>query len=186
MTALELLPKGAIVRRAGQLVAVPFGSKRRRINFGRGPRIATLAPWGDVATAYYSTGIPNIEAYVVMPPMAALMGRAARYLGPLFRIEAVQAFMTRSVQSGPAGPTEEGRGLTRSSIWGQVTDERGGRAVSRMQGPEAGATWTVMTSLAVLQRVLAGDAPPGFQTPAMAYGADFVLDGEGVTREDLA
>ncbi len=30
-----------------------------------------------------------------------------------------------------------------------------------------------------------GSAPAGFQTPAKAYGPDFVLAIEGVTREDL-
>ncbi len=32
---------------------------------------------------------------------------------------------------------------------------------------------------------LAGKAPPGFQTPAKAYGADFLLGSSGVRREDL-
>ncbi len=35
----------------------------------------------------------------------------------------------------------------------------------------------------VVERVLAGDAPVGYQTPARAYGADFVLELEGVTRQ---
>jgi short subunit dehydrogenase-like uncharacterized protein len=30
-----------------------------------------------------------------------------------------------------------------------------------------------------------GGAVPGFQTPAQAYGADFILDFPGVTREDI-
>ncbi len=33
--------------------------------------------------------------------------------------------------------------------------------------------------------VLEGNALLGFQTPSLAYGADFVLECEGVTREDL-
>jgi hypothetical protein len=36
----------------------------------------------------------------------------------------------------------------------------------------------------VVRRVLAGAAPPGFQTPSSAYGADFVLELEGVERTD--
>jgi short subunit dehydrogenase-like uncharacterized protein len=34
--------------------------------------------------------------------------------------------------------------------------------------------------------VLLGEAKPGFQTPATAFGADFVLSLPGVKREDLA
>jgi hypothetical protein len=40
-------------------------------------------------------------------------------------------------------------------------------------------------ALAAVQKVLTGNAPPGFQTPALAYGADFVLECAGVTREDV-
>jgi hypothetical protein len=46
-------------------------------------------------------------------------------------------------------------------------------------------TWTARTALAAIEKVLAGNVSPGFQTPSLAYGADFVLEGEGVTREDL-
>jgi hypothetical protein len=34
--------------------------------------------------------------------------------------------------------------------------------------------------------VVPTNAPPGLQTPGLAYGTDFVLECEGVTREDLA
>jgi hypothetical protein len=39
--------------------------------------------------------------------------------------------------------------------------------------------------LAVARRVLAGDAPAGYQTPATAYGGEFVMGVPGVTREIL-
>ena len=58
-------------------------------------------------------------------------------------------------------------------------------AVSRLHGPEAVATWTSQTTLAAIQKVLGGNAPAGFQTPAMAYGADFVLQCKDVEREVL-
>ena len=44
---------------------------------------------------------------------------------------------------------------------------------------------TVHTAVAALERTLAGDATPGYQTPATAFGPDFVLSVDGVTREDL-
>jgi short subunit dehydrogenase-like uncharacterized protein len=52
-----------------------------------------------------------------------------------------------------------------------------------LQGPE-GYTLTVLTALAILERVVAGDAPPGFKTPSLVYGPDFVLTIPGVVRED--
>jgi short subunit dehydrogenase-like uncharacterized protein len=68
-------------------------------------------------------------------------------------------------------------------LWGEVSDHEGRRAVSRLRGPE-GYTFTMLTALAAMARVLSGDAPPGYQTPSLAYGADFVLDVSGVERTD--
>ena len=83
------------------------------------------------------------------------------------------------------GPTDDERNRTMTHVWGEVEDDPGRRAVSRLHGPEAGVVWTARAALAAVQKVLTGNAPPGFQTPALAYGADFVLECEGVTREDL-
>jgi saccharopine dehydrogenase (NAD+, L-lysine-forming) len=55
--------------------------------------------------------------------------------------------------------------------------------MTRLRGPD-GYTFTVRAALAVVERVLAVEAPPGFQTPSTAYGADFVLGLEGVARHD--
>ncbi len=41
-------------------------------------------------------------------------------------------------------------------------------------------------ALGAARKALNGVAPPGYQTPASAFGQDFVLEGEGVTREDVA
>jgi molybdate-binding protein len=49
-----------------------------------------------------------------------------------------------------------------------------------------GYTLTALTSLAAAAKVLSGDARLGFQTPSLAYGAEFILEIEGVEREDVA
>ncbi len=84
------------------------------------------------------------------------------------------------------GPSAELRARTRTHVWGEVADEQGRRAVSRLHGPEAGLAWTTITALGAAQKALNGAAKAGYQTPATALGKDFVLEGEGVTREDVA
>jgi len=44
---------------------------------------------------------------------------------------------------------------------------------------------TAHTAVAAAERVLAGGATPGFRTPSLAFGSQFILGIEGVTREDL-
>ncbi len=69
-------------------------------------------------------------------------------------------------------------------MWGEVTDDHDKHAVSRLEIPD-GYDLTAQTALAVVSRVLAGQVKPGFQTPAMFFGADFILEFEGVSRQDL-
>jgi short subunit dehydrogenase-like uncharacterized protein len=180
-TAIELFRFGDRVRRGGALVSPTQPGKTRHVDFGRGPVEVTLFTWGDVFTAYYSTGIPNIEVYTVIPPVARRLMGAARLARPLFRVRAVRELATRLVRPGRAG---EARARATTHVWGEVTDEAGGIARARLHGPEAGVVWTAHCALAAVQRVLAGAAPSGYQTPARAYGADFVLE-DAVTREDI-
>lgn len=183
-TSVEMLPYGGKVRKNGELKTVPLGSKTRRIDFGSGPRKATLAPWGDVFTAYYSTGIPNIEDYVIYPRGAGAKLFAYRMLRPLFFWSVVRNYAKRSINSRPPGPTEQERSTTRTIVWGEVTDDRGRKAVSRLEGPETYA-WTAITALGAVERVLARSVPFGFQTPSLALGPDFVLECGDVKRTDV-
>jgi short subunit dehydrogenase-like uncharacterized protein len=181
-TSIELIPYGGRVRRNGQLVPFPAERETRMINFGRGPEQAILFPWGDVFTAFYSTGIPNISDYFVLPPaLGQRMGMMSR-LRPMLKFSVVRQMMQSQVMPGPIPAA---RAATRVDVWGQVEDDAGGHATARLHGPEAGVEWTGLAALAVVRRVLAGEAPEGFQTPARAYGADLVMECEGVTREDV-
>jgi len=182
-TAIEGLGRGGLVRRGGALTPVPVASKTRTIDFGDGPRRAVTIPWGDVSTAWHSTGIPDIEVYMAAPLLLRALARASRPLGPLLGSGAVRRFLTARVRAGAPGPSEEERRRGRAFVWGEAEDDAGRRAVSRLATPE-GYTLTAHAALAVVECVLAGGAPAGFQTPSKAYGPDFVLGLEGVTRTD--
>ncbi len=184
LTAIEGLGRPGLVRRGGVLAPVPPAWKSRRIDFGEGPRTAITIPLGDLSTAWHSTGIPDIEVYWAAPLGLRALAVASRYLGPVLGSAPVRRFLTARVRAGAPGPTEEERRRGRTFAWGEVEDEGGRRAVSRIAMPE-GYTFTARAALAAVERVLAGQAPAGFQTPASAYGPDFVLGVPGVTRHDL-
>jgi len=184
LTAIEGLPRQGAVRREGKLVQVPLFGKTRKIDFGRGPRTAMNIPWGDVSTAYYSTGIPNIETYMVLPKSVLRMRRLLRPLIGLTTKPVVQRLLRQAVMKSPPGPTAEARSLSRSMLWGEASDNLGHSVIARMETPN-GYDLTAETALAAVERILSGDFKPGFQTPSLAYGADFILEFEGVRREDL-
>jgi short subunit dehydrogenase-like uncharacterized protein len=184
-TAIEGLGRAGLVRRGGVLAPVPPAWKTRRIDLGEGiKRKAVTMPLGDLGAAWRSTGIPDIELYLVAPAGLRALAAATRYLGPLLRWDPVRRFLTARVRSGSPGPTDAERQRGHGLVWGEVEDEAGRRAESRLATPEA-YTFTARAALGVVERVLAGQAPAGFQTPAKAYGPDFVLSIPGVTRTDL-
>jgi short subunit dehydrogenase-like uncharacterized protein len=163
---------------------VPAAYRTRDFDFGRGPRPAVCIPWGDVSTAFHSTGIPNVEVYMAAPWALRATLRATRLLTPLLRTRAVRGFLTRRVQAGPPGPTADERARGASVVVGEAQDERGGRVAARLRGPE-GYDFTVLTALRAVARVLSEPPRAGFATPSLAFGADFALEIPGVQREDL-
>jgi short subunit dehydrogenase-like uncharacterized protein len=181
-TVVESLGGGSVVREDGDLREVPLGERTRTIDFGEGARLATSIPWGDVSTAYRSTGIPNVEFYTGVSETELRVLKNLRSLGWLLGSGPVQTLLRAMVERGVSGPDERERRAGESLLWGEVRDGAGNAVTARLHGPETYA-FTVETALAVLERVLDGDAPAGYQMPATAYGDDLVLDVEGVTIE---
>jgi short subunit dehydrogenase-like uncharacterized protein len=64
-----------------------------------------------------------------------------------------------------------------------VEDNQGRRVTSRLKTPE-GYTLTALTAVGAAKKALTGSASAGFNTPSLAYGADFILEFEGVVRSD--
>jgi short subunit dehydrogenase-like uncharacterized protein len=183
-TAIEGLGRGGLVRRGGVLTPVPSAWKTRRIDFGEGARAAVSLPLADLTTAWHSTGIPDIEVYFAASPGLRALAVADRYARGLLGSAGVRRFLAAHVHAGPRGPSAEERRRGRGFVWGEVEDDAGGRATSRLALPD-GYTFTARAALAAVERALSGQALPGFQTPAKAFGPDFVLGVEGVTRTDL-
>jgi short subunit dehydrogenase-like uncharacterized protein len=180
-TAVENAHAGGLVRRDGRLVRVPAAWRTRSIDFGDGPEKAVSIPWGDVASAYHTTGIGNVEVYVAVPVAVRMATRATRYLGPLLATRPVRRFLTARVRRGPPGPTAEQRTQGESRLWAEARDAAGGVACARLRTPEP-YELTTWTALELAERAVRGDLPPGFHTPAGACGPDFVLSFPGVER----
>jgi short subunit dehydrogenase-like uncharacterized protein len=174
--------RGGAIRKDGKITPVTAAWKSREIDFGEVKKLGVTIPWGDVSTAYYSTGIPNIEVFTVMPKQNLKMLKMSRYIGWLLAAKPVQDYLQKQIPAG--GPSDEERAKGKTLLWGEASDLNGNRVVSRMQGPE-GYTITALAALNIAQKILDGNFQPGFQTPAKAYGADLVLEIDGVTRQDV-
>jgi short subunit dehydrogenase-like uncharacterized protein len=183
-TAAEGLHLGSAVRKDGKIIPVPAAHKTRTFDFGEGTKAAVTIPWGDVSTAYHSTKIPNIEVYSALPPSTQRIMRWSRPFAPLFGTALAQRIIKSRIRSGPAGPTPEQRARGRSLLYAEAEDKNGVKMAARFAGPE-GYTLTALTAILVAEKVLAGGAKPGFQTPSLAFGKDFPLELAGFSRTDV-
>jgi short subunit dehydrogenase-like uncharacterized protein len=172
-TMLETAPRGGRVRIDGQLTRVATAWKTLEVPFRQGTRTAVTIPWGDVASAYYSTGIGNIEVYMAAPVSQITMLRRMRWILPAFGVWPINSFLASRMGRQIHGPSEESRARDTSSLWGCVEDGAGKRVTATLTTPN-GYSLTVETALAAVGRVLETPPPSGFLTPSRAFGADFI------------
>jgi len=176
-TFFEHLGSGSTVRRDGQLVDVPLASASRTVDFGAGPRSAVRMPWGDVVTAYYTTGIGNVEVYMPVPERLQSGLRLFDRFGPVFENRAVTRALQWLARQSVDGPDRATRESARTFVRGEADD--GDRtAVSRLVTPEPYAL-TADAAVSAAARLEDGNLA-GYHTPASAFDAGFVLELDGV------
>lgn len=181
-TFVQFLGTPNVVRRDGRLQATPHDTVCVERFGGRDYRMIGL-PWGDIVTAWHTTGIPDIEVYMSLWPGAVPAIRLARRFPVLFQSRVAQDFLKRQAHRWITGPAEDVRNALTIEIIAEAVDIGGQRIRSNLVIKEA-YSFTAESAAEIARRVLAGDWQPGFQTPAGHFGPDFVLDIPGSVRTD--
>lgn len=187
-TAVAMLREGGRARINGVITPVPARWRSVRADFPSGPRTVSAVPWGDVSTAYYSTGIPNITTYTPTPPGGGMLTTLLR-----FPLAAAAAELLAGQVRGP-GSVRRARG--HAEVWARAT--HGSRtAIATLTTPNpydltADSVVRAAVRLAAQSNALEGAAeagapapvagvvPAGMHTPATAFGADYVTELDGV------
>jgi len=175
-TMIEGIGEGGAIRRDGKIVRVPLAWDVREIPFSIGTRTAMTIPWGDVATAYHTTGIPNIRVYNAASPKAIKRVKLMQKMLPVLGLRPVRRVLQKFANR-TAGPSEESRTKGRTYLWGRVA--RGDREITMTMSTPEGYLFTVRSSLDAMERVLQNPKAGSF-TPARAFGADFVNTISGI------
>jgi len=174
-TMLEGISQGGAIRENGRIRRVPLAWKTALIPFRDRPRESVTIPWGDISTAYCSTGIPNIVFYMATRKSWVRGMRIIRNIAPLLGIGFVQRRMKAYVDRGAAGPSADVRRKGSTQIWGRVTNKEGRVREGTLVTPE-GYQLTVFTSIESVSRVLAGKIRPGYHTPSTAFGPGYITE----------
>lgn len=131
-------------------------------------------PLGDVVTAAQTTGIENVAVYAAMPSWTSPVLSALESVGWLLESRPVQTVANPLIDAIIDGPSESTLETGETVVWGEVRDrDRTVRGRIRTPNPYA---LTASSSVEAAKRVLEGSAPPGAQTPANAFGPEFVLE----------
>ncbi|MHB8420218.1 MAG: saccharopine dehydrogenase family protein [Myxococcales bacterium] len=182
-SVLGLLPEGGLVRRGGHLAPWRLGKGGREVRFSHAVRHVLPIPWGDLATAFRSTGCPDITTYMALP---AAQATAVAACGPLLktalRFPSVQRVAASWAERSFPGPDEAERSSGRSHVWVRAVDRESNQAEGWLELGD-GYAFTAASAVRAVERTLE-QKPVGALTPAQAFGPDFVLEIEGVRRLD--
>lgn len=179
-TSTEGMAQGGKARQDGKIVTVALAHKVRRIDFGNGQKSAMVIPWGDVSTAFHTTGIPNIEVYVPASSGMIFGAKLTNFFRPLLKITAVQNLLKSLIGKSVKGPDEELRAKLPTFVWGEARNARGQVKTARIQTVNA-YSLTITGALAVIEYLMHNKPQGGAYTPAKLIGAELVtrLPGSG-------
>jgi len=181
---LETIPNCGTIRRDAQLVTVPHAWKIEHIDFDDRRRCTMSIPWGDVSSAFRSTGIPNIHVAIGVPCLSAFIMRMVRRpVCALLRIPTVLRLMESVVPRFIKGPSERTRHTVIYHLRGDVWNAAGEQRSLCMQTPE-GYTCTVESTIAIVERLRTKTLPHGALTPSRAMGSEFALSLPGISLVD--
>jgi short subunit dehydrogenase-like uncharacterized protein len=151
-----------------------------------GGRIESFVPvsWGDVSTAFHSTGVKNITVYFHHSQFLRSANTLGKLLGPLLQSRIGQNTLAAIVRRFPEGPSPSERTRHRTIIEAEAIESSGKTSKACLSTPDA-YDLTVNSALEIASRIGLLPAPLGLVTPSQAFGADFVLSLPGCSRCDI-
>lgn len=182
ITMATKLGEGGAERKGGKIMHTTLGKKGMWVDFGVKKLFVMSIPWGDVSTAYFTTGIPGITTYTGIDTKTFNILKLQSLFNWLLRTNFVRNAIKNKINKRSAGPSDEQRSKATGLVWGQATNEFAQTATVRLSGPE-GYTITTYSTLIMVKKILNGDFVTGYQTPASAYGENLIMEVPGIKRE---
>jgi short subunit dehydrogenase-like uncharacterized protein len=181
LTMIESLGQSGASRKNSRIVREPVGKNAMWVDYGSMQKFVMSIPWGDIATAYHTTGIPDIETYTGVSPLVYRLMKFQNMFNWLLRTRFFRSLAKKKINKGPAGPSEKDRLQAKSLVWGQVENASGQSIQAHFSGPE-GYTFTSHSSLVLMKKILTQKPEAGFKTPAGLFGAGLLQEVPGVSN----
>jgi short subunit dehydrogenase-like uncharacterized protein len=141
-TMIEAIAAGTRLRRSGRLVT-RTRAEEGSCDFGRGEKPTVQVSWGDVSTAYHSTGIRNIEVQFEASPAIRRMTQTPAFVESFLGLGFMQSLLKAQVDRMPEGPSETARRQGQAVLVGDARNAAGQTVRSRLRTPEGYALTAV-------------------------------------------
>lgn len=181
-SAAAMMSPQVIVRKGGEITTVPAGGLVRAFDFGQGLSEATAMSWADVVTGGLTTGVAALEVYSEMRWHERASYRLSGMTMDIFGAEPAKAMGKALAHVWPEGPSMDKRGQASFVMEVHALDPWRRERRLRMRTRD-GYSFSVLTAVNAVRRVLAGEREDGFQTPAIAFGANFIFEADAARLE---
>lgn len=180
-TVVTRLGEPAQRRENGKLMPIPLGKNGLWVNFGNKTLFCMSIPWGDISTAFSSTGIPNIESFMAVKPGVYKLLKIQGLVNWLLRSNMVRRLIQKNIDAKPKGPNAEQRNKGGALVWAQVENPKGETMTASILTPES-YNLTAKATVLIAEKILYNQFKSGYQTPAKAYGENLIFELDGVTK----
>jgi short subunit dehydrogenase-like uncharacterized protein len=174
---------GTMARRNGKITPIPL--EVSDIDYGNGMQQSMSVSWGDVSTAWYTTGIPNITVSWPASNSAIFQARMSAWLRPLLRQKWLQEYLKKQVDKRVKGPGAEKRDSAPVHVWGEARNAAGDKVTARIQTAN-GYSVTCDAPPLIIQHLMENDLPSGSHTPSRLFGKDFICTVPGSTNIQIS
>jgi len=172
---IEKIGEGGLIRKKGKLKSVPIAYKTRKVDFGKKESLSVSIPWGDISTAYTTTGIPDITVYMSSPVKMIRLMKLSNYIRFLLRMRFVKNRLLKKIDKRPPGPDVNQREQGKTYIWGRVenrTEEHLEAVIETCEGYRL----TAEMAWNIANKVNNGHFEKGYHTPSKVYGSDLIFE----------
>ncbi|MCK5881530.1 MAG: saccharopine dehydrogenase NADP-binding domain-containing protein [Sinobacterium sp.] len=177
-TILRMLPSKGKVRRGGEVITVPLAAESKLIQFDDKARYCMTIPWGDVETAFHSTGIANITTFTETPKKQVQWLKRLSPIAGIFAWNFLQNLMDRMINKHIQGPSIEAIAQGQMTLVATVSTSL--ESQSLYATCDEGYGFSVTSALYFVESLLAHKILPGAYTPTQAVEPDTLVEMLGI------
>lgn len=173
LTTLEMMREVGKIRTSGKIIDSEIGEYFIKHQFNKLKINGVSIPWGDVCSAFYSTGIPNIKVYLHLPPVVIYLRKVLAKMLKVLSVNFVFKIIKKIISKNLTGPDKKTRDKSSAIIWGRVTNSNGENYEEAYEFID-GYSLTAIGAADCADALLNDMISSGTTSPSILFGSEFM------------